>query len=163
VGYEVVNFPLPPGQTMNEIYFDKIKRPGDVLVIHDPRPWAQHRGLNGRQLAYDGPIAGTPTQIRSADGSVAAEGLMADGKYQGLWFNRHANGRRSAEGLMVDGEQDGLWTYWHPDGKKAMEGRYVHGREEGCWMMWWPDGEETRLEFRNGEMVRPSANIDDAR
>ena len=39
--YNEVHFPLPPSQEISEQWFSKIRRPGDVLVIHDPRPWAR--------------------------------------------------------------------------------------------------------------------------
>ena len=48
MNYDVVNFPLPPGQSIAEAYFEKIRKPGDELVITDPRPWARQHGVSNR-------------------------------------------------------------------------------------------------------------------
>ena len=136
VCYDVLNFPLSPGQTMNELYFDKFKQPGDTLVIYDPRPWAQSRGLNKRELWYDGE--------------------KRNGEYYGHWVNHDARGHVFSEGDMIDGKESGHWVYWYPDGKKVMEGNFVKGKPDGVWKWWMPDGEERRIEYDHGELVTPA-------
>jgi len=49
VGYEIVNFRFRRQDSILEAYFNKIRQPGDVMVIHDPRPWAESHDMNGRQ------------------------------------------------------------------------------------------------------------------
>jgi len=140
--YEVTNLPLPPGQWVDEQYFNKIKRPGDVMVIHDPRPWARARGLDGRQLTYDGEFR--------------------DDKPYGHWVNRNAEGVIVSEGDIVDGKVSGHWTYWYPDGKTVLqEGNYVDGEPDGVWLWRTPDGQEARIEYDHGKLLTPAANPDE--
>jgi hypothetical protein len=155
--YNEVHFPLPPSQEISEQWFNKIRRPGDVLIIHDPRPWAQSRSMNGRQLTDTGEIhPDEHTIVRYPDGTKLEEGETVDGRKQGLWVRWHPNGKISEWGLLIDGQEQGPWTFWFPDGKKAMRGNYEKGQAEGTWHQWTPDGEETTLEFHNGEPVTPN-------
>jgi hypothetical protein len=131
--FEVLNFPLPSGQSINEQYFDKIKKPGDEMIIFDPRPWAQHRNLNGRRLTYDGELR--------------------DNLPYGHWIHRDSQGHKLSEGDFADGVETGHWTFWQVDGSKAMEGDFVNGQPEGTWRTWTPDGQEARVEFHDGQAV----------
>src|SRR5262249_48595110 len=115
------------------MYFNKFKQPGDTLVIYDPRPWAQSRGLNKRELWYDGE--------------------KRNGKYYGHWINHNDQGRVVSEGDMVDGKESGQWVYWNPEGKKLMEGNFVKGEPEGVWTTWWPDGRVSRTTYDHGEEI----------
>jgi hypothetical protein len=182
--YQVLNFPLPPGQSISERYFEKIKRPGDSLMIYDPRPWAHLMGTNIRQLTYDGELRNglayghwihrhrDGTKSHEGDyvdgkmqgpwtwwhynGKLASQGEFIDDKKQGLWKRWHKNGNPESEGRYENDQEEGPWTYWYPDGKKAMEGSYLNGKADGVWITWKPDGErESEVEFRRGELVIP--------
>jgi uncharacterized membrane protein YphA (DoxX/SURF4 family) len=130
---EITRVPLPPGHEIYERYFDKIKQPGDTLVIHDPRPWAQHNGMNGRQITDDGELR--------------------DGAPVGHWVRRDSDGQKQSEGDIEHGVQTGHWIYWYPDGSKAMEGNYVDGKLDGTWMFWEPGSNAIRVEYRRGERI----------
>lgn len=134
--YDVINFPLPPGHSIEEAYFDKIRRPTDELLITDPRPWAQHHGMGNRRLT--------------------ADGELRDNQPYGHWVHRNSEGKLLSEGDILDGKESGHWTFWYPDGKKAMEGEFVDGRSEGVWKMWTPEGEETDLQYHDGDIVEPA-------
>lgn len=184
--YEVVNFPLSPGQSISQRYFDKIKRPGDSFIIYDPRPWARLRGTSMRQLTYDGEIReglayghwihrhrdGTkshegdyvkgkmhgPWTWWHYNGKLASQGSFVNDQKHGLWKRWHKNGNLESEGHYNHDKEEGLWTYWYPTGKKAMEGRYADGQPDGIWVTWTPEGQqESTIEFRKGEPVTSGA------
>lgn len=138
--FEVINFPLPNGQSIAQQYFDKIKQPGDEMIIYDPRPWARHNGMHGRRLTYDGE--------------------MRNDLPYGHWVRRDEQGHKKSEGDFKDGVETGHWIFWFADGRKAMEGYFVNGRAEGPWMTWSPDGEGSLVEFHDGEPVSPSPSAE---
>jgi uncharacterized membrane protein YphA (DoxX/SURF4 family) len=154
VPYDAVNVPLPPGHSIAEAYFEKIRKPGDVMIIHDPRPWAQHDGLNGRQLTDLGEFRrGRHWIYQYPDGTIGADGNVDDAdRKQGLWLTWHANGQPDAYGLMVDNLEQGHWIRWYPNGKKQSEGDYDHGFQQGHWTTWYDDGQkETEGNFKDGQ------------
>jgi uncharacterized membrane protein YphA (DoxX/SURF4 family) len=182
LAYNTVNVPLPPGQSIVEAYFDKIRKPNDVLIIHDPRPWAQSRGLNGRQLTDLGEFLKTgkhwvytyPDGATSLDGYDDAygvkqglwtswynngqqegRGLYSDGKKQGHWIFYHRNGKKQSEGDFDRDVQVGPWTTWYDDGKKETDGSFADGQMDGVWKEWSEDGKESEMEFRAGLPVAP--------
>jgi hypothetical protein len=178
-----INFPLPPGHDFSEQWFDKIRKPGDVLLIHDPRPWAEARGLNGRQLTDHGDFPrGKHWVYRyEKEGGKASEGDTDDGKKRGLWLAWHPNGKLASQGVMIndfeqgrwmrwhdngnkasegnyeEGFEEGPWTFWYPDGRKESEGSYVNGQFDGVWRSWSPEGVEQHDVFRNGQLLPPEA------
>jgi hypothetical protein len=66
-----------------------------VLVIYDPRPWAQHNGMNGRRL----------TEF----------GEFRNGERYGHWHYRFDDGSES-EGDYRNGQKNGVWTTRAADG-----------------------------------------------
>ena len=160
--YDALNVPVPPGQTIAEAYFNKIRKPGDVMIIHDPRPWAQSRGLNGRQLTDLGEFLKTGEHRidRYPDGSINVDGYKDDqlnrkgelGNKQGLWRSWHPNGELAGRGLYQDDQQQGHWIYYYLNGKKQSEGDYDHDVKDGLWTTWYDDGQkETEGEYYLGE------------
>jgi hypothetical protein len=183
IGYEVINFPLSPAQSILEAYFNKIRQPGDVMVIHDPRPWAESHNMNGRQLTDFGefPRGEHRRYYFDEDGhtQLAAEGSYVGDMKQGLWLSWHENGKLASQGVMVDdekqgpwmqwhtngnveskgsynhGHEDGLWSFWYADGQKEMEGKFVDGQMDGVWKTWTPSGDPSNIEFHAGAPALP--------
>ena len=83
--YDVINFPLPPGHSIEEAYFEKIRRPTDELLITDPRPWAQHHGMGNRRLTDDGELR--------------------DNQPYGHWVHRNPEGKILSEGDILNGKE----------------------------------------------------------
>jgi hypothetical protein len=183
IGYEVINFPLSPAQSILEAYFNKIRQPGDVMVIHDPRPWAEHSNMNGRQLtdfgefprgehrryyydednhtqlAAEGSYVGDMKQglwlSWHESGKLASQGVMIDDQKHGPWMQWHTNGNIESQGNYDHGKEQGKWSFWYADGQKEMEGNFVDGQMDGAWTTWTPSGEPSKLEFRGGAPVVP--------
>ncbi len=132
-GTGVVNVPLPPAHRIFEEFFNKVRQPGDRLVIRDPRPWAKRSGIHYRELTD--------------------AGELRDGKPHGYWIRRDAEGNKLSEGMYARGVQNGPWVFYYPDGQKEMAGNYVNGKEDGAWTTWTPAGVAERVEFRSGELV----------
>ena len=158
LGYEVVNFPLSPSQSILEAYFSKIRQPGDVMVIHDPRPWAEAHGMNGRQLTDFGefPRGEHHRYYYDEDNKtqLAAEGSYVNDMRQGLWLGWHENGKLASQGVMIDDAMHGPWMQWHSNGNIRSQGSYNHGREEGPWSFWFADGQkEMEGKYVDGQPV----------
>jgi hypothetical protein len=187
VGYEIVNFPLSPADSILEAYFNKIRQPGDVMVIHDPRPWAESHEMNGRQytdfgefprgehrryyydednhtqLAAEGSYIGDMKEglwlSWHENGKLAAQGVMVDDQKHGPWMQWHSNGNVESKGKYNHGQEDGLWSFWYADGQKEMEGKYVDGQMDGVWTTWTPSGDPSTIEFRGGAPVAPQKSV----
>jgi hypothetical protein len=183
IGYEVVNFPLSPAHSILQAYFNKIRQPGDVMIVHDPRPWAESHDMNGRQYTDFGEFPRGEHRRYYYDEDhhtqLAAEGSYIDGLKQGLWLSWHENGKLASQGVMIDdqkhgpwmqwhsngnvesqgsynhGQEQGLWSFWYADGQKEMEGHYVDGKMDGVWTTWTPSGERSKIEFHGGAPVLP--------
>ena len=158
IGYEVVNFPLSPADSILEAYFNKIRQPGDVMIIHDPRPWAQSRGMNGLQLTDYGEFPRGEHHRYYFDEDnhtqLAAEGSYVDGLKQGLWLSWHENGKLASQGVMIDDQMHGPWFNWHSNGNIESQGSYNHGHEEGLWSFWYADGQkEAEGKYHVGQPV----------
>ena len=48
--WHTLNVPLPPEHRLYEAYFNDSCKPGDFLIIHDPRHWARWRGYSERRV-----------------------------------------------------------------------------------------------------------------
>jgi hypothetical protein len=184
IGYEVINFPLSPSHSILKAYFDKVRQPGDVMIVHDPRPWGESNQMNGRQYTDFGEFPRGEHRRYYYDEDkkteLAAEGSYIDGMQQGLWLSWHENGKLAAQGVMVDDQKQGLWegwhsngnieskgnydhgketghwSFWYADGQKEMEGNYVDGQMDGPWTTWTPSGEPSKIEFKSGVPVMPA-------
>ncbi|HZZ27497.1 MAG TPA: toxin-antitoxin system YwqK family antitoxin [Pirellulales bacterium] len=175
MGYEEVNFPLSPSHSILQAYFNKIRQPGDVMIVHDPRPWAESHGLNGRQYTDYGEFPrGQSWRYTYEDGVLQTVGSYINDMREGLWISWHHNGKMETQGVMLDdqrhgpwiqyhpngnklslgsydhGREEGLWTFWYSDGQKEMEGRFVDGQMDGVWTTWTPSGEPSKIEFHQG-------------
>jgi uncharacterized membrane protein YphA (DoxX/SURF4 family) len=150
-----INFPLPPSHSIARQWFDKIRKPGDVLIVHDPRPWGEAHGMNGYQITDFGdfPRGVHWKHWHETENVLAAEGNTADDIRQGLWLSWHKNGKLHEQGVYVNGEEVGLWIRWYDNGQKEWERNYVRGVLQGPSKSWYPDGKkENEGSYANGEM-----------
>ena len=102
-----------------------------------------------------GPLSalwGTLTTTRYENGQVKAEGLVRDGKMEGLWTEWHENGQKAEEGAYKDGKAEGPVTAWHKNGQKAGEGAAKDGELEGLYVTWYENGQkESETTFIGGK------------
>ena len=88
---------------------------------------------------YSGPVFSLSNSGKKND-----EGILLNGKKDGLWIGWYENGQKVEEGTYKDGKKDGLWTRWYGDGQKLREGTYKDGEEVGKWTYRYENGQKKR-------------------
>ncbi|MBW6491448.1 MAG: toxin-antitoxin system YwqK family antitoxin [Lentimicrobium sp.] len=66
-----------------------------------------------------------------ANGNVASEGMMRDGKPDGYWKTYWENGTLKAEGNRKNFELDSLWNFYDENGNITLQINYLNGKKEG--------------------------------
>ena len=80
------------------------------------------------------------SEVRRADGSLAASGALQHGLQRGTWTHYHPDGSKQAEGPCKDDLQQGEWTWWRPDGSLEQRGSFERSMKVGEWRSWRADG-----------------------
>jgi uncharacterized membrane protein YphA (DoxX/SURF4 family) len=124
---QALGTPLPPSQRAFVAYYEAVRRPGDVLLIDDPRPWAAERGMSRRMLT-----------------TGEDHGHLA---LQGEWLDYHVDGGRAGQGGTLAGKRHGPWVFWYASGERRSEGAYHEGKRVGAWRNWTRDGAETTMSY----------------
>ncbi len=68
-------------------------------------------------------------------------------------FYTEGDRRKGGEGLLRDGKPEGLWVWYHEDEKlqKKQEVTFVNGKEEGIQKSWYWNGQQrSEQEYKNG-------------
>lgn len=81
------------------------------------------------------------------NGQFKLQGMMKDGKRDGLWKSFYENGLPWSETTFTAGILDGKTTTWYENGQKRYTGAYKNGVECGSWTYWDENGKE--METRN--------------
>lgn len=80
-------------------------------------------------------------QIRyHKNGVMEMQGLMKDGKRDGLWKSWYENGLPWSETTFKNGIKEGKTTTWYDNGNKRYEGFFKNDKESGRWVFWNEDG-----------------------
>lgn len=66
-----------------------------------------------------------------ANGTVASEGMMRDGKPDGYWKTYDENGKLKSEGNRKNFELDSLWNFYDENGNITLQINYLNGKKEG--------------------------------
>jgi len=86
-------------------------------------------------------------------GRKQGDGMIRNGKAEGLRKIYYQNGNVSAEKYFVNGIENGPKTLYYEDGSLMQKGEVVNGNEEGVWEMYFPNGQvKQRSTFKNGTM-----------
>jgi hypothetical protein len=79
------------------------------------------------------------------------EGLIVNGKPEGLWIEWYPNGQEKSSGPFVNGVMDGVFTVWHDNGKIFKTEEWVRGVPQGKWREWNTEGTLAKeLVWENG-------------
>jgi len=173
MGYEEVNFPLSPSHSILQAYFDKVRQPGDVMIVHDPRPWAESHGMNGREYTdygefprgehvrywydeHDRPVSKKPGSTGDnhlPDGKLSrGDGDIGDDKLIGGDDLSHL----AADGSYRDGMKQGLWLSWHTNGKMASQGMMIDDQRHGPWIEYHSNGNKLSFgSYNHGQEEGP--------
>jgi len=90
-----------------------------------------------------------PYKRLGADGGVAAEGEIKEGRPHGAWRTYHPGGAPRTAGEFNAGLRTGKWEFWWPNGQLAASGRYSRGLRDDIWNYWSESGE--KLDARSGK------------
>ncbi|MGV3611649.1 MAG: hypothetical protein ACO1N0_11905 [Fluviicola sp.] len=67
--------------------------------------------------------------------------------------NYYPNGSKMNEGLLVNGKPEGLWLWYHNDGLLYQAGKYLNGMREGRWMQ----GDLSKVRFTGETCLDPTS------
>lgn len=84
-------------------------------------------------------------------GRIQGEGILKNGKLEGLRKMYYQNGKLSVERNYSNSISDGLEKEYYEDGTLKQKGIFIKGKEDGIWEMYFPNGQvEQKTNFRNG-------------
>ena len=75
-----------------------------------------------------------------SNGNKKMEGLIKDGKREGLWQAWYENGILWSEGEYTNGVNNGKSITYFESGKVRYEGKYVNGKKVGDWNYYDEEG-----------------------
>ncbi len=70
---------------------------------------------------------------RYATGGIEIQGMMKNGKREGLWKSFYEDGTPWSKTTFKEGLKDGPTTTWYENGKMRYEGFYKNDEEQGVW------------------------------
>ena len=84
-------------------------------------------------------------------GRIQGEGLIKDGKLDGLRKMYYPNGNLSVERFYTNSISDGLEKEYYEDGTLKQKGFFINGKEDGIWETFFPNGHiKQRTHLKNG-------------
>ena len=78
---------------------------------------------------------------RYPNGVIKMQGIMKDGKRDGLWKSFYNNGSPWSETTFSNGKKNGKTTTWYTNDIKRYEGFYTDDKESGLWTYWNEKGD----------------------
>lgn len=82
---------------------------------------------------------------RYKNGVIDKQGMMKDGKRDGLWKSFYEDGTPWSETTFKDGIKNGKTTTFYPNGQKRYEGFYTNDTESGKWIYYDELGKQIQL------------------
>ena len=70
------------------------------------------------------------------NGVIEMQGMMKDGKREGIWKSFYEDGSPWSETIFNGGKKNGKTTSWYDNEKKRYEGFYTNDAESGKWTFW---------------------------
>lgn len=109
--------------------------------------------LRLRQLQFK-PVKDGYKKAYYLNGRLYSEGIVKNGKEDGLWIYWHDNGKKAREGNFVQGKREGIHKYWFLNGRMRGEGSFKNDKYDGKWLMYKEDSQEVVEQvYKNGELV----------
>ncbi|MGA9211605.1 hypothetical protein [Kaistella sp.] len=91
------------------------------------------------------------------NGKIQGEGILNNGKLEGLRKIYFPNGNISMERNYTQSMSNGLEKEYYEDGSLKQKGIMKTGKEDGIWEMYFPNGQvKQRTNFDNGKMIDKS-------
>jgi antitoxin component YwqK of YwqJK toxin-antitoxin module len=84
-------------------------------------------------------------------GRIQGEGILKNGKLEGLRKMYYQNGNLSVERYYTNSISDGLEKEYYEDGTLKQKGILINGKEDGIWETYFPNGQvKQRTNLKNG-------------
>lgn len=95
-----------------------------------------------KTIAVKKPVIQNGEQIdRYPNGVVQIQGVMKNGKRDGVWKSFYESGAKWSETTFANGKKNGKTTTWYPNEKMRYEGFYTNDAESGNWTFWNEKGD----------------------
>ncbi len=89
------------------------------------------------------------------DKTLKAEGMVTNGKREGVWTSYHPNGNKQSENEYVNGVLHGKTYTTYPNGQIMYIGYYSEGKYDGQWVYYTPEGELSKeVLYKKGEIIQ---------
>jgi antitoxin component YwqK of YwqJK toxin-antitoxin module len=89
------------------------------------------------------------------DKTLKAEGMVTNGKREGVWTSYHPNGNKQSENEYVNGILHGKTFTTFPNGQIMYIGYYYDGKYDGQWVYYKADGELSKeIFYEKGEIKK---------
>jgi hypothetical protein len=73
---------------------------------------------------------------RYKNGIIEMQGMMKDGKRDGIWKSWYEDGSPWSETTFAAGKKNGRTITWYSNKQKRYEGFYTNDKESGKWQFW---------------------------
>ena len=88
------------------------------------------------------------------NGKLKSEGILKDGKQEGLWIRYFYNGNLSIKGNFKDNKQQGNWMSYYDNGQLYLDRIYKNGKLEGIWKSYYQNGQlNYQWNYKDGELI----------
>jgi antitoxin component YwqK of YwqJK toxin-antitoxin module len=123
------------------------KRPEEIKQIPSSKQMERKNGIwyynneiyNGKFLDY------------YYSGRIQGEGILKNGKLDGLRKMYYQNGKLSLERNYTNSISNGLEKEYYEDGTLKQKGEFINGKENGIWETYFPHGQvKQRTNLKNG-------------
>jgi antitoxin component YwqK of YwqJK toxin-antitoxin module len=123
------------------------KRPEEIKQVPSSKQMERKSGIwyynneiyNGRIIDY------------YYSGRIQGEGILKNGKLEGLRKMYYQNGNLSVERYYTNSISNGLEKEYYEDGTLKQKGLIINGKEDGIWEKYFPNGQvKQRTNLKNG-------------
>jgi len=69
------------------------------------------------------------------------QGLIKNGKKEGLWIEYHTNGYLKSKGKFENGNKEGTWVKYYSNKQLKSKGKFENGNKEGLRIKYYSNGQ----------------------
>lgn len=125
------------------------KRPEEIKQIPSSKQMERKNGI----WYYNNGIYSGKFIDYYYSGKIQGEGILKNGKIEGLRKMYFQNGNISLERNYTNSLPDGLDKEYYENGTLKQKGVFVAGNEEGAWESYFPNGQvKLQSNYKNGEV-----------
>lgn len=123
------------------------KRPEELKQIPSTKQMERKNGI----WYYKNEIYSGKFKDYYYSGKIQGEGILKNGKIEGLRKMYYQNGNLSLERNYINSLPDGLDKEYYENGVLKQKGEFVAGKEEGEWESYFPNGQvKLHSNYKNG-------------